>query len=256
MARAAISNAIAEESTGWKPPSFNLAFTSTTGKPRRIPFMSSPSVPLITAGTYSLGTVPPTTSLVNSKPSPGLGSKVMQSFAYCPEPPDCFLWVYHSSIGSVMVSRYATWGLPMFASTLNSRLSRSMMISKCSSPMPSMTVWLDSSSRLKRKEGSSAASFASASPNLSASFWESGSQETLITGSGNSIFSRTMGESMAHKVSPVVVSFKPTMAMMSPAWASLISSRLFECISTIRPMRSLDLVLGFHTISPAFTLPE
>ena len=66
---------------------------------------------------------------------------------------------------------------------------------------------------------------------------------SLITGSGKSIFSKTTGASMAHKVSPVVVSFKPTMAMMSPACASLISSRLLECIKTIRPMRSLLLLL-------------
>lgn len=32
---------------------------------------------------------------------------------------------------------------------------------------------------------------------------------------------------------PVVVSLSPTMAMISPAWASLISSRLLECINTM-----------------------
>ena len=36
-------------------------FTSTTGKPMRMPFNNSPSVPFTTAGMYSLGTAPPTT---------------------------------------------------------------------------------------------------------------------------------------------------------------------------------------------------
>lgn len=42
---------------------------TTTGKPIRMPFNSSPSVPLTTAGTYSLGTAPPTMALLNSKPA-------------------------------------------------------------------------------------------------------------------------------------------------------------------------------------------
>lgn len=41
-----------------------------------------------------------------------------------------------------------TWGAPTSHSTLNSRRNRSTMISRCSSPMPSITVWLVSSSRL------------------------------------------------------------------------------------------------------------
>lgn len=41
-ALAAISKAMAEESTGWKPPSFKEHLTSTTGKPMRIPFNNSP----------------------------------------------------------------------------------------------------------------------------------------------------------------------------------------------------------------------
>lgn len=49
-----------------------------------------------------------------------------------------------------------TWGAPTSHSTLNSRRRRSTMISRCSSPMPSITVWLVSSSRL-RGRGRSAA---------------------------------------------------------------------------------------------------
>ena len=42
----------------------------------------------------------------------------------------------------------------------------------------------------------------------------------------------------SHKVSPVVTSFKPTQAAMSPARISSTSSRLLACICTIRPIRS------------------
>ena len=52
-------------------------------------------------------------------------------------------------------------GCPTLASTLNSRSSRSTMISRCSSPMPEMTVWPVSSSETTRKVGSSSARRAS-----------------------------------------------------------------------------------------------
>ncbi len=44
-----------------------------------------------------------------------------------------------------------------------------------------------------------------------------GSTATSMTGSGNSIRSRMIGFSGAHSVSPVVTSFSPTSATMSPA---------------------------------------
>ena len=44
-----------------------------------------------------------------------------------------------------------------------------------------------------------------------------GSMATRITGSGNSMDSRMMGFFSSHRVSPVVVFFRPTMAAMSPA---------------------------------------
>ena len=57
-----------------------------------------------------------------------------------------------------MVSRYATWGLPTVASTLNSRIMRSTITSRCSSPMPEITVWAVSSSVRTLKVGSSSES--------------------------------------------------------------------------------------------------
>jgi len=91
------------------------------------------------------------------------------------------------------------------------------MISRCSSPMPSMTVWPDSSSREKPKEGSSCASLARPWPIFSRSPFVLGSIEILMTGSGKSMRSRMMGASSAHSVSPVTTSFRPPMATMSPA---------------------------------------
>mmetsp|Transcript_83802 Transcript_83802/g.215751 ORF Transcript_83802/g.215751 Transcript_83802/m.215751 type:complete len:216 (+) Transcript_83802:472-1119(+) len=168
-ARPATSKAITEESTGWKAPSMSFTFTSTTGKLADTPLSIWASIPFCTPGMYSFGIAPPLISLTNSKPSPLFGSRTNCTLAYWPEPPLCFLCVYQNSVPVVMVSRYATCGAPTWASTLNSRFMRSTMISRCSSPMPSMTVWFVSSSRLKRKEGSSAASFCSASIILSES---------------------------------------------------------------------------------------
>merc|ERR1711966_295899 len=86
------------------------------------------------------------------------------------------------------------------------------MIPKCNSPIPSMTVWFVSSSRVKWKEGSSAANLTKPVDIFSKSALDFGSMATLMTGSGNSILSKTMGLSLSHKVSPVVVSFKPATA--------------------------------------------
>src|ERR1700722_14060578 len=61
-----------------------------------------------------------------------------------------------------MVSRYASRGLPTLASTLYSRIMRSTMISRCSSPVPLMMVWPESGSVCTLKVGSSCASLASA----------------------------------------------------------------------------------------------
>ena len=112
------------------------------------------------------------------------------------------------------------------------------MISKCSSPMPSMTVWLVSSSRLKLNEGSSCASLDSPTPIFSRSPLDLGSIAILMTGSGKSMRSRMMGDFSSHSVSPVMTSLRPPMATMSPAYAALTSSRLFACIIMSRPMRS------------------
>mmetsp|Transcript_31773 Transcript_31773/g.68281 ORF Transcript_31773/g.68281 Transcript_31773/m.68281 type:complete len:232 (-) Transcript_31773:1487-2182(-) len=162
-ARPAISKAITEESTSWKAPSTSVALHPMTGKPASTPEDIMDSSPLATPGMYSLGTVPPLISCSKRKPpSSSSGSKRTTILANWPEPPDCFLCVCSMVVVRVIASRYATCGGPMLHSTLNSRFMRSQMISRWSSPMPSMTVWPESSSREKRKDGSSAASLMSA----------------------------------------------------------------------------------------------
>src|SRR6476469_1536990 len=77
----------------------------------------------------------------------------MITWPYWPRPPvwrTNLPWIF--STGLPIVSRYATCGRPPFASTLNSRLSRSTMISRCSSPMPAISVWPVSSSLRARTE--------------------------------------------------------------------------------------------------------
>ena len=109
----------------------------------------------------------------------------------------------------MIVSRYATCGLPTCASTLNSRIIRSTSTSRCSSPMPAMIVWPVSSSVWTWKVGSSSESELSALPSLSWSFFVLGSIATEMTGSGNSMRSSTIGCARSHSVSPVVVCLKP-----------------------------------------------
>ena len=99
------------------------------------------------------------------------------------------------------------------------------MISRCSSPMPLITVWPISGSTPTRNDGSSAASLPSAADSFSWSALVFGSTATSITGSGNSMRSSTTWRSTSDSVSPVVVFLSPTSATMSPARASLTSSR-------------------------------
>merc|ERR1719353_1235073 len=116
--------------------------------------------------------------------------------------------------------------------------------------MPSITVWFVSSSREEWKEGSSAASFCKPVPIFSRSPLVLGSIAILITGSGKSMRSRMTGASCAVKESPVVVSFKPATATMSPATALSTSSRLSACISSRRPTRSFFPFTVFCTYEP------
>ena len=83
--------------------------------------------------------------------------------------------------------------------------------------MPAMMVWPVSSSVWTWKVGSSSDSEASALPILSWSTLVLGSMATWMTGSGKSIFSRMIGCLSSQRVSPVVVSFMPMPATMSPA---------------------------------------
>src|SRR5206468_3622656 len=88
----AILNAISFESTSWYEPSNSVTFTSTTGYPAMTPVSTASLMPLSTAGTYSRGTLPPTTPLMNSYPLPcSLGSNFSHTCPYCPRPPHGFV---------------------------------------------------------------------------------------------------------------------------------------------------------------------
>ena len=65
-----------------------------------------------------------------------------------------------------------------------------------------------------------------------------------MTGSGKDIFSKIIGFFKSHKVSPVVTSFKPITAAISPALTSEISSLLLACICNILPTLSFDRLDG------------
>ncbi len=90
------------------------------------------------------------------------------------------------------------------------------MISRWSSPIPSMIVWPVSSSVCTLKVGSSSDSLCRAMPSFSWSALVFGSIATEMTGSGNVIASSRIGADSSHSVSPVVVDFSPTAATMSP----------------------------------------
>ena len=83
-----------------------------------------------------------------------------------------------------------------------------------------------------------------------------GSTAISMTGSGNSMRSRMTGAFCAASVSPVVVVLRPAIATMSPARASLMSSRLLACISSMRPMRSRLPLTVFMTEEPPSRTPE
>ena len=106
------------------------------------------------------------------------------------------------------------------------------------------------------KEGSSAANLARPVDIFSWSFFDLGSTAISITGLGKVIVSKTTGFNGSHKVSPVVVSFIPAKATISPAKASSISSLLFECIIIILPTRSFFPFVEFNKASPFLIDPE
>jgi len=104
--------------------------------------------------------------------------------------------------------------------------------------------------------GSSSANFAKAIPIFSWAALSFGSIAISITGSGNSIDSRIIGCSGSHKVFPVVTSFNPTAAAISPAYTFSISSLWFECICRILPILSFLSLLEFKTVDPVSNVPE
>ena len=83
--------------------------------------------------------------------------------------------------------------------------------------MPEISVWPVSSFVCTWKVGSSSARRPSATDIFSWSAFVFGSMATLMTGSGNVMFSSLIGRSGAASVSPVTTCLMPTPAAMSPA---------------------------------------
>ena len=129
------------------------------------------------------------------------------------------------------------------------------MISRCSSPIPEISVWPVSRLTLTRKDGSSRASLASDSPSLSWSALVFGSIAIWMTGSGNSIDSSTIGCAGSHSVSPVVVSRRPT-------GADVAGEDFFDFLALVgvhldqRPMRSRLSLVELSTDDPLSSRPE
>ena len=90
--------------------------------------------------------------------------------------------------------------------------------------MPLMSVWPVSLSAFTLNVGSSSWSTSRASPSLSRSAPLSGSIDWLTTASAKVIDSSTIGCCVSQRVSPVLVSFRPMTATMSPAGAASTSS--------------------------------
>ena len=78
-------------------------------------------------------------------------------------------------------------------------------------------VWPLSGSVFTRSVGSSATRRCNAVPIFSWSAFEFGSMDIEMTGSGNDGGSSRMSKFSSHNVSPVMTSFTPTSAQMSPA---------------------------------------
>ena len=115
------------------------------------------------------------------------------------------------------------------------------MISRCNSPIPEMMIWPVSSSVLTRNEGIFMSEFAGRRPSFPDRLWSLALRPPKSPDQEHPFAPARFGLFRSHKVSPVVMSFRPIAAAMSPARTSLISSRLFACICTRRPIRSFRL---------------
>ena len=122
------------------------------------------------------------------------------------------------------------------------------MISRCSSPMPAMSVCPVSSSVVTRKVGSSSARRARPVPSLSWSAFDFGSTATEITGSGNVIDSSTIG---AVSIGERVARRRLLEADARRDLAAPISSRSSRWFACIWRMRLIALGLAGRRVEDA-----
>ena len=153
--------------------------------------------------------------------------------------------------GRVIVSRYATCGAPIFASTPYSRRSRSMMISRCSSPMPDRMVWPVSWSVRSRSDWVLAGQLLQAERHL---------LDRLLGARLDRDVDHRHREGHALQHHRVLLRRPACRRCRCPSarrrrrcrrrTTSLISARLSACIWNIRPMRSRWSLVVFITVSP------
>ena len=104
--------------------------------------------------------------------------------------------------------------------------------------------------------GSSSESLPRAIVNFSISACVFGSTAIWTTGVGNVMFSSNIGLFSTARVSPVLISLKPTAAAMSPASILVSGVCLFAFICTILLILSLLPVVTLRTTCPASREPE
>ena len=154
----AIRKAISLESTAWDDPSVSVALMSTSGYPARSRHRGHLDA-LLDGRDVLTGNVA-ALDLVHEL-EPAAGGKRLEVDDDVAEHAGTAGLALQLAVdlrhGASTVSRYATWGRPTLASTLNSRSSRRAITSRWSSPIPEMIVWPVSSSDRTWKVGSSSA---------------------------------------------------------------------------------------------------
>src|SRR2546429_938320 len=114
------------------------------------------TIPFWTDARKFCGMAPPKILSSHTKPSPRfVGATSITQIPYWPWPPDCLTCRPSARLWPETVSRYATRGTCVVASTPYLRLSFSRVTSRCTSPRPAMTSCLVSSTRSTCNVGSS-----------------------------------------------------------------------------------------------------
>ena len=216
------SKLMASESTAWKLPSKHALSCLLPGSQPKTPVPIEVSKPLMIAGTNSLGIDPPKGRFelevfagFSASHSASAGPISNWMSANLPRPPDCFnTAVADRSSESFFISNLGVTLVYFYFKFTAHTIDNDLQVQLTHSTKDGLPV---SSSVFTRNVGSSSTSLAIAMPILSTSACVLGSTATAITGSGINMFSRVIGWFSSQRVSPVLISLKPTAAAISPA---------------------------------------